>query len=878
VSHALRLFVVLLLLCVCLSRVRAQPDTTRRVDTLGLPPDTTARSSDTVRTTMHRSQVDTTILYSARDSIRSDIRRKIIRLWGDAVVVNGDMRLEAAYIEIDYGQNLLLARSRYDSTLRRHVGVPLFRDAQQEVSAEELAYNFKTRQASLKAAESKLEDAFYYGAAIRKVDDNTFFIKDGVYTTCDEPHPHYWFSSTEMRVEAGDKVFADHLALNIAGVPVFYMPIGVYFPLDRKGKMSGIILPQLPPQVSGQLGVIIEPIGFFWAGNDYIDALATLSIYGKGGGTLTLKPRFRHNALHISSDLTFTGGLTRDTPDDPYHTNIRVQYGHSQAISRVTRIDGNIDYTTQNFLRNTNQRINDITRVQDVTTQLVSSNISFNTQVLGTSISVGYGRDQNIITDRLNASIPFGITLPTITPFASSDGGNRVFPDNISFGLSMSGQQQFNRSDTLADGSRLRDKPFGASINPSLSIPIPTGDLFSLSIGPTFRAGLFYRSVRKEFVDSVLTTAEETRRPVTNPFLTYNWGVNATLSTKFYGLVQPRVLGVNAIRHTVIPTVTFNYSPDNGTRYRDSVIDPRTGKFYTYTIFDPDAGLGYVPAQGENLGATLALSNIFEAKIAQEDTLPDRKVTLLNLGISTSYNARAYNGVEWSPITVTASTELGTIGSISGNATFDLYRRNDSTGLLTPTFLGWSGGLVHPTSASISFNTGFSDAGFTAGVPITAVADSAAARRARFDFAPVPFNEGEFFGENVRGISDFRIPWQLDLSVTYSLSERYLISQRGIADSLFIDKTLSVIPSVSFSLTPTTTIRGSVAWNPLARDDFSKLTIPALTLTKDLHCWELSFTWQPTGISRYYGFRIGLKAPQLQDIKIEQQRSSYEPP
>lgn len=863
------LLAVVLLLCVAHSAVHAQ------VDTVGRPVDT-VRTNDSLRTSVHRSQVDTTVVYSARDSIRSDIRNKLVRLWGDAVVVNGDMRLEAAYIEIDYSRNLLIARSRYDSTLRRMVGIPVFRDATQEVSAEELAYNFKTRQASLKAAESKLEDAFYYGAAIRKVDENTFFIKDGVYTTCDEPHPHYWFSSTRMRVEAGDKVFADHLALNVAGVPVFYLPIGVYFPLDRKGKQSGILFPQLPPSVSAQRGVVLGPLGFFWAGNDYIDFLLSGELYGKGGGTATGTLRFRHNALRFASDLIVGGGVTRDTPDDPYSTNVRVRATPDWTITRSTRVNGSIDYATQNFLRNTEQRINDVTRSTDVTTQEVNSSLSLTTQVLGTALSLGYNRNQNIITDRLTVGLPFGITFPTITPFASSGGGEPgIFnPQNLSFGLSISGQKQFTRSDTLADGSRLRDQPFGATISPNLSLPLISSPAFSLSFTPSVRAGLFYRSARKQFVDSVLTIVEETKQPVFNPFLTYSWGLNATVGTKFYFLSQIPLLGVN--RHTFSPSITLNYSPDNGTRYRDSLIDPKTNRLIYYTFFDRDAALGYVPSQGETFGATVNLSDIWEAKIPQGDTLPDRKVTLLNFNLNTSYNALGLNGIKWSPINLSASTELGEIGSLSGQATFDVYRR-DSVGILTSEFLGSSGGYVHPTFASITFHTGFSDAGFTANVPITAVADSAEARRARFDFAAVPFDEREFFGESVRGISSFRIPWQLDLGVTYSLSERYLTSFRGVSDSLVVEKTLNINPQLSFSLTPTTTIRGSVTWNPLAQEGVEPLSIPAIELTKDLHCWELSFRWQPIGAYRYYGFNLHLKAPQLQDIKIEQERSSYVP-
>jgi hypothetical protein len=41
------------------------------------------------------------------------------------------------------------------------------------------------------------------------------------------------------------------------------------------------------------------------------------------------------------------------------------------------------------------------------------------------------------------------------------------------------------------------------------------------------------------------------------------------------------------------------------------------------------------------------------------------------------------------------------------------------------------------------------------------------------------------------------------------------------------------------------------------------------TIYRDLHCWEMQFFWTPTGFSKGFYFRLGIKAPLLQDIKLE---------
>ena len=49
---------------------------------------------------------------------------------------------------------------------------------------------------------------------------------------------------------------------------------------------------------------------------------------------------------------------------------------------------------------------------------------------------------------------------------------------------------------------------------------------------------------------------------------------------------------------------------------------------------------------------------------------------------------------------------------------------------------------------------------------------------------------------------------------------------------------------------------------------------PSVNIYRDLHCWEMNFTWFPVGFYRGYRVEIRLKAPQLQDLKITKQGSA----
>ena len=53
-----------------------------------------------------------------------------------------------------------------------------------------------------------------------------------------------------------------------------------------------------------------------------------------------------------------------------------------------------------------------------------------------------------------------------------------------------------------------------------------------------------------------------------------------------------------------------------------------------------------------------------------------------------------------------------------------------------------------------------------------------------------------------------------------------------------------------------------------------KLTTGVFTLTRDLHCWQMSFSWVPTGARKSWQFNISVKAAALQDLKYDK-HSSY---
>src|SRR5688500_12088749 len=86
------------------------PDTTR-IDTSVGTTVPTAIGDDSLR--VSAGAADTVVNYSARDSMKLSVSRKLMKLYGDAEVTKGDVRLNAGYIEIDFRKSELFARAVY---------------------------------------------------------------------------------------------------------------------------------------------------------------------------------------------------------------------------------------------------------------------------------------------------------------------------------------------------------------------------------------------------------------------------------------------------------------------------------------------------------------------------------------------------------------------------------------------------------------------------------------------------------------------------------------------------------------------------------------------------------------------------------------------
>ncbi len=844
---------------------------TQIVDTLADPALTVARdSADTSRRIVNvarDSGIDTVVNFYSTDSAVYSIRRRKVELHGNARVDYGSIRLVAETIAVQLDSATLTASAGRDS-LGRLTGVPNFTDGGEEFYGERITFNFTTQKGTIALGETVIDNGFYFGDKIKRVDNNTLFVENGCFTTCDKPHPHFFFKSPEMKVITNDRVFADPLIVYVEDLPVFALPFGVFFE-NKRGRRSGILIPSF--FFSGSAGadgrgIIFENVGYFWAIDDYFDTKLWGTFTTKGGFQLWDETRWVIRDK-LSSTLRLSLGNVRFSPDDEHTTNWGVSFRHNQELTPQSNINANVEIASPDFNRQTN------TNIGDRVVQSITSNAAYSRNFdNGTVFSVNYSRNQNLITERITETLPrISYSIPQIKPFRGFVDRSSWVSD-IAFSMRLEGNRTLNsfHIDEVRDTDNAVIEQERDSVDisqkisyaPSISISPKLG-YFSLTPSIRTSGNFLFRRLTRDFnpADSTISNSFED-----GLFWQYDFSLGMTLGTRLYGTAYPGIFGVNALRHVFSPSVTYTYTPDfsdNSFGFYGEYFDAERGETVRYNRFQAD-GVGV--AAGLVSSISVRLNNVFEAKVAQPDTLPDKAIRLFNFDAGGSYNFAA-DSLNFSTISTALRTSAGAV-NINARGTFDLYEQvetfdedGDSEGFrkVDRLLLDAGGGLARLVSATLTLSTALSSEGVSNPLQIRDNSSSAdsidfGARFRSRDAGDI--EQSDLFGDRSPGYSDFSLPWRVNLSASFNYAE---------PNPRSISRSFNLSASLNLSLTNTWRLNSSLSYDVIDNE----VNAPSVEINKDLHCWDLAFRWVPSGFSRGFHLSLAIKAPQLQDLKLE---------
>lgn len=818
-------------------------------------------------------------------------------LIGNANVTYGDVKLEAYRIEILFDEDELRATGPPSDTAT--VDTPRFQQQDEAFTGSDFAYNLRTERGRVVGARTALDDGFIQADVAKMTEDSTLYVLDGSYTTCDclpTETPSYSLRSRKMKVVNQQWIYTGPIQLYIYDIPTpIWLPFG--FLPAQEGRRSGI----LPPEYGeDQRGFYLRNWGYYWAINDYLDLQVRAGLWTRG--SYQIYPTFRYNRRdyyngQLGFDYLRERSGERDDPDVRILNKASLRWNHSQTINPTSRISANVNLTSSAYLRTVSENYN------DNVTQTVSSSVQYNKRWPngGRTLSLNLRQNQILATGDTDLTLPeLSFSQSSRTPFKREQrppGSDERWYERLTVSYSgrMSNRYSFDplpedsliargASDiswyeALIDPSKYQlatgdETPFTATATHSVPISAPFNINRLPLLNTPFRLNVSPNASYNEdwFIETDRQRVDSTGRRFTESepgfFALRQFSTGVSANTTFYGIFPVGIGPYQGVRHTVRPSTSFTYSPDfrsdawgymrvlrdeNGA----AVVDSLTGEVQRYPIVSN--------VRSEQQTVSFSLSNIFETKRVETDSTGEqqsRTVKLFNVDLRSSYNFAA-DSLKLAPISLTARTTILGKLNLNFSSTFSPYafdpetRRQRNRFLFSARdfrFLRYTQLRLAGDFALRGGQQGASRPSSFSATPTTPTFDPTASSLGITD----PY--GDRYDPTNRQITDFSIPWSLNVNFTYSLSRPF--------DTL--TRTMTVNTRFDFSLTPNWRVSGQSGY------DFERMEIvtTSLNLFRDFECWEMAFRWIPFGQFQSWGFDLHVKSGKLRDfLRIQQPKS-----
>jgi len=844
-------------------------------------------SNNEMDSTIQKSEIETTINYSAKDSIFYDLKSQKIKLYGNSKIDYGEINLEAYEILVDWNDKTLDANYLTDSTGKK-IGKPIFSEGNQSYETDKITYNFDSRKAKIKGIVTQLDDAYMQGEDVKKNEEDELFISHAMYTTCNLEEPHFHISSGKIKVIPGKKVVSGPFHLKFGDVPT---PLGFIFGMfpQPKKKVSGLIMPNYGEEK--RRGFYLRDGGYYFAVNDHIDLRLTGDVYSKGSYGMTLGSSYKKRYSY-SGNLRFNYNKSKlgDFENPSTSNDFSFSWSHTpDAKGKSSRFSSSVNFQTNSYNQNKNLVYSDFN--ESINAQF-NSNISYTKTFKGSpfNLSANLRHSQNVQTKKVNLTLPdVSYNMSRIYPFKnlgklgktalgkisiSHRFNGKIELTNGSVGNSLSGLNILNSSNNFSEQIDFNMDNLNSIIDRSKiggkhTIPISTSfnllKYFTVSPSVNYNEIWYFKKLSYNYNE----LEDGIEIDTTNSFQrAWSYSSAFALSTRIYGTVFFKKGKIKAIRHVISPEISMSFSPDFTKPkfgYYENVQINREGD--TKLLSKYENFLFGSPRIGSSASMNFYIGNNLEMKVVDKnDTISGtRKIKIFdNLSFSSSYNFLA-DSFRLAPIRFSTRTSFfkRLINlSVSGNIdpyTFKLDSISENSSGIKNVYqrrvdeLAYKNNQGIGSLAYINMSLGFRFSAKDFRSEDEEEKDSSFGTREEIDY----------INSNIAEYIDFNVPWSINAS--YNLNRRKL----GFRDPT-ITQTLTFSGDVSISEKTKISFRSGYDFK------FKMLTQTSINATRDLHCWRINFSWVPFGRFQSYNLSINAVSALLQDLKLEKRSRFFD--
>ena len=723
-------------------------------------------------------------LFYAADSIRAYYQDEQIWLHGNTSIDYGGSKIEA--------DSLFLDLKKEQATT---FGLTLMQDNGQLLIGEDVRYDIRSQTGRLTQGQSYIENGYYSGSEIRKIDSKIYDIDGGSFTTCDLADPSFWFWAKAMRIYQKDKVVGKHVVAYVNHMPVFYFPF-VTMSIKR-GRHAGILVPE--PGFNSVDGKYIRDLAIYYPYKDYADFTLGMDLMEKTGWKAKFDTKYLKRYL-------YNGGLAASYQKNTGRAGTQFDWSlranHHHELPEKSALDIALDFIS-------NKRIwqgSDL--VDESLAQRLSSSISYRKPIGNTYLNAGLLYNQDLINDTANLSLPSASWSVSSRPVYELFGQkSEVWYAGLSYHynvrLDHSGDIR-SKSPSFQDyiwaNTRDEDNPDKYLVEHHAGIRHSMG----LSNSYNYRGWLNFRQ-SLDYNEAWFDRNRNQKKWVRGN--DYSGSLNGSFN--LYGLRSFGSSGTTAVRHVMTPAVSLTYLPDHSDN----------SQFYGF------GGISLRQNIKEQLNLNFSIAQKWQLKLGKERS--QRKLNDL---------------FTWdSRIAANLKEENKRFGDISHTLGF----RPGSFNLGSLKHKSWA---LNNLKANYNSRLSLTQETHKMGFDALAIKNQYFSQTVGIggdanymDYFPMPLNRTfSAFGEDsakTPGITSES--W--NLSVSHDLfSPKSLLSPKS--QNLRMNAGLKLTQNFSLSYSNYYNLKGK------------ELISQSINLSRDLHCWKLDFSF--TKRNEYWDYRI----------------------
>ncbi len=846
-------------------------------------------SADTSRFIRQKVDLDHVVEFTAKDSIIL-IGRNHAMMYGGSKIVYGDIDVTASSISMDMDSSQVHAIGVPDS-VGELTGNPVFKDNSGEYESRVMKYNFKTKRGYITDIVTEQGEGYLTGGITKKTEDDEYYIKNGRYTTCDDhEHPHFYFQLTKAKVKPKKNVVTGPAYMVLEDLPLpIAVPFG-YFPFSEKYQ-SGILVPTFGEDYNR--GFYLRNGGYYLALGQYADLALTGEIYTRGSWGLTAQSsyvkRYKYSGSLSASYLTTITGQKGDPDYNKMH-NFQVLWSHSQnqKANPYLTFSASVNFATTGYSRNSLNTY--YTSAFTENTKSSTVNLTYKIPNSKWTFSTTANVSQRTADSTITVSFPnLTISMSQTAPFKRKRAvGDEKWYEKIK--VSYTGRFQNSltaKQNEFIHKNLVKDWRNGMSHTIPVQATFNVMKYFNITPTITMNDRMYTSKIRQQWDPNASAVVRDTSYSFYNIF-DFSFGVS--LSTKVYGFFKPlKFLGkisekLQMVRHVMTPSISFSAAPDFSAPFwgyygnLDYVDNSGNQRHSRYSYFQH--GLYGNAPSGKSGTISFNIANNLEAKVKSEsDSTGFKKISLIeNFTLSQSCNLAA-DSMKWSNLNTSIMLRLVKGFNLNLSATWDVYKYalNESGApvRINKLRLFNGGGWGRLSSTGTSFSYTFNNDTFKR------KRDKDKDKKNDNQQPQGRINRGEENDENAEGqdnsgpVTDLELidgyakwecPWSL--TVNYSLSYGYGSFNY---DKLEYNGRWTQNLSLNASIRPTKnwSISASASYN----FDTHKIAYMNCSISRQMHCFEMSASFVPVGPYKSYNFHIAVKSSILQDVKYDKHSS-----